>query len=252
VLDIDSSLAAEDGLYTYVAHLEHFSTYVVASEPAQFGGTSVSFHVPVSFTALISDSITITDVQRTGALEVIEEFTGGKLVSVGILDALRIAVKPVAFSETLQLGRDVSVAIALDDVSTTRILTPEVRALLILEVANSGDTPQQFRLEIQYADQSGRVVYDAVEIIQADARKTMQRAIEVPFTSAGTYVISLDARAVGDNQILGTAQVEVTVPWLAANMYVIIAAAAATLAGAGAMMAYILRRQKIGKDEHVI
>jgi len=252
VLDIDSPSAAEDGLYTYVAHLEHFSTYVVTSELAQFGGSNVSFHVPVSFSALISDSIAVTDAQRTGAFEVIEEFTGGKNVSVGILEVLRVSIKPVGFSETLQLGRDVTVAIALDDVYTTSILPPEVRALLILEVANRSDSQEQFQLDLRYFDQTGRVAYESVEVIQADAHKTGQMMIEVPFTSAGDFVVNLDARAMDDNRLLGTAQIEVMVPWLAVNMYVIIVTAAATLAGAGATMAYILRRQKTGEDEQVL
>ncbi|MEM2140877.1 hypothetical protein [Nitrososphaera sp.] len=249
---IDSPAGAVDGSYTYVAHLQHFSTYVATSAKAPSGFSQGAPREPVSsFTALLSDTVSVTDSQEGRALELIEEFAGKK-TAVTVLELLNVASKPIAFGKTLQAGTNVSVGIALDDVSTSSIIPPEVKATLVLDVKNAGGSMERFLLNIRYFDQSGKVAYDTSQRIEIGPYESSQMIVQVPFTTSGDFVISLDARSEAENRILGTAQIEVAVPWLAVNMHLIIATAAATFAGAGTMLAYILRRQKTGEDAQVI
>lgn len=86
VSNIDRPAAIDGGQYVYVAHLDHFSTYVISASKAARGSGSGPQppSIPTTFAAQLADSITAADAPASKAVEFVEEFSKNKNVLVAL------------------------------------------------------------------------------------------------------------------------------------------------------------------------
>ncbi|MGI0019182.1 MAG: hypothetical protein ACREAY_01785 [Nitrososphaera sp.] len=246
---IDSPAAPVNGQYVYVAHLEHFSTYAVTATkaPAPSGGTQGGNVSPgtvppvVAGAALavdLAESLAVGDVQDSVPVEVIEEF-GQKKLSVRIADTVGIFIKPVSY-RTFQVG-DIEVRITVQDVRQENVIPPKATATFLVEMDNLGGKDEKFTLNFWYYDQSGNRPYESSQVAEVGPHESRQLLVDVPFTEPGVFEVTAEARSIPGGDLVNTAQLTVTIPWLAINLYVLVVVAIAILGASGGVMAVFLR-----------
>lgn len=230
--------------YVYVAHLAHFSTYVVTADIAVRGSGGVIPPPPAPAAASVSvdlaDALAVTEQQRGTAVEVVEEFGGAK-TTVRLAEQLGIFAKPVGIKR-IQVGENVEIAISAQDVRQESILPPRVVATVMLEMVNRGPVHEEFVLELSYYDAHGKKAYQSFEVVGLGPHESRQVAVGVPFTSSGEFEVLVEVRSATTSNLLNSTGIQVSVPWLAINLYLVLAAAGAVLAAVIAALAYLYRR----------
>jgi hypothetical protein len=241
---IDRPSGVLAGQYVYVAHLDHFSTYGISANSAPHVSGPVTPSppsVPSSFVAHLDDFLTAADASKSSATEFIEEFSKNKKILVTLADIVRVAVKPVAY-ETLQVGKDVTVDIALEKVEAQRGALGRATATLLLQMKNSGGSDEQFVLDYSYMGEDGKTAYRSSSAILLQAGESKRLDLEVPFTKPGSYQLVTEARSV-DGSTIAFAQIDVEVSWLEVNLYLVVAAAIAVIAGSAVTLAVLMLKR---------
>ncbi|MGI0040237.1 MAG: hypothetical protein ACREAO_10490, partial [Nitrososphaera sp.] len=169
---------------------------------------------------------------------VIEEF-GQKKLTVRIADAVAIFTKPVSY-RTFQVG-DVEVRITVQDVRQESVIPPKATATFLVEMDNLGGKEEEFTLNFWYYDQSGNRPYESSQVAEIGPHESRQLLVDVPFTEPGVFEVTAEARSIPGGDLVNTAQLTVTIPWLAINLYVLVVVAVAILAASGGVMAVLLR-----------
>lgn len=158
-------------------------------------------------------------------------------------DLIGVAVRPVAY-ETLQVGEDVTVDISLQKVEAEQGTLGRAVATLLLQMKNSGGSQEQFVLDYSYMGDDGRTAYQSSKSVTLAPGESRDLELKIPFTKPGSYQLITEARSV-DSATLAFAQIDVQVSWLEVNLYLVIAAAIAVLAGTTAtMIVFVLKRSR--------
>ncbi len=244
---IDEPTGLTDGQYVYVAHLEHFSTYVVTANTSPTGGKGRVLS-PATFAVDLFDSLQIREAQDTLPVQVIEEFVG-EAFSVAIADRLGISVKPVAF-QTFKVSENVNVSIGIDEITSEGILSQIAKANFIVQVANRGANHETFQLNFSYYDQAGKRAYESSQEIKIAPFEAKEYTIEVPFSSAGTFTVVAEAKSVPEGDLLNAAQFTVDIPWLSIYFHLLVSVAAAII-GASVVAAILLMRTNRDRRDHM-
>jgi hypothetical protein len=236
--------ADENGQYVFVAHLEHFSTYVITANTASIQtSTGGGKTAPASFAVNLLDSLQLSEQQRVIPIEIIDEF-GGRTFSVVIVDRLTVSIRPVAY-QTFQVSDGVNVSIAMLGIVQEGILQQTTKAIFSVQVSNTGTSYEAFQLNFWYYDQSGRRAYESSQEIEVDPLQTREYSIDVPFSSAGTFAVVAEARSVPEGNLLNTTQFTVNIPWLSIHLYSLLSVAAAIIGASAASMAILLIRKNV-------
>lgn len=254
IQSITPSVSAVGGIYTYVATLPHFSTYAVTADkasappvsgPAPVGNHGVSSSAPAvavpqieGLVVSLVESLGVGDLQRAVPVEVVEEF-GQKRLAVGLADAIAVLVKPVSY-KSFTVGQ-VNARIAMHDVRHESIVPPIAIATFVVDVENTGDDREEFVLNFWYYDETGGRAYESSQAVALGPMESERLTVPVPFTSAGTFEVTVEARSVPDGDLLNTLQLTVTVPWLAVNLYLLVAVAIAILGSSVGTVALLTR-----------
>jgi hypothetical protein len=233
VTDIDSPAGAVGGLYEYTARLEHFSTYAVTAEtlPVGTGGGGRDHD---SFEVDLEESLEVSEQLKAVPIEVIEE-PGAREFTVQLADALGILVQQGAV-KTFTVRDMVDVTITVQSVERTSIFPPQVTATFRVDVINRGQEHEAFDLLFSYFDQSGKQAYSSSRLVEVGPLEKTRFALEIPFDSPGTFQVNIEARSIPEGKLLSTSQQLVEVPWLEANLYLLIIAVIAVLGGSAAAL----------------
>ena len=238
---ITRPIAAVDGVYTYVATLEHFSNYAIVANKvtASYGG---SYHPPSPTSSLavdLAESLGIADKQNTVPLESLEEF-GQKTFKVRIAESIIVLAKPVSY-KTFQVG-EIDVKISLQDIKQEGIIPPKAAATFLVEMTNSGGKDEQFTLNFWYYGDDGKKAYETSQLAKIRPFESKQLVVSIPFTSPGTFDVTAEARSFPTDDLVTTTQLTATIPWLTINLYVLIIVATVIVGVSGAGLAIILSR----------
>ena len=239
MMDI-SKTATGDDTYTFEATLPHLSTYAITANraPASSGGSGPAVINGKALTVDLLDSLKFNDKQESVPVETIEEF-GQKKLTVRIADAVAIFTKPVSY-RTFQVG-DVEVRITMQDVRQESIITPKAIATFLVEMHNLSGKEEKFTLNFWYYDQSGNRPYESSQVAEIGPHESRELLVDVPFTKPGSFEVTAEARSILDGDLINTAQITVTIPWLSINLYVLVVIAVAILGASGGVMAVLFR-----------
>ncbi|MEW5841341.1 MAG: hypothetical protein AB1753_10100 [Thermoproteota archaeon] len=257
VTAIQTPASGTNGEYTYVATLEHFSTYAItavkaaASSPggSQGGGVSPTTPAPLpavlgaALTAQLAESLLMGDASESVPIEEIEEF-GQKKFRVGIADSVAILTRPVSF-KTFNVG-NVEVRITVQEVKQESIVPPRAVATFLVEMLNHGGKDEEFRLNFWYYDQEGTRPWESSQVARLGPYESKQLLVDVPFWQPGTFEVTAEARSVPGDDLVATTELTVMIPWLSINLYIVILVAIAILGGSGAFLALALRAGMAG------
>jgi hypothetical protein len=235
--NIDMPAGLVDGQYVYVAHLEHFSTYVITANQAAKSGHATA--PPSVISAQLDDSIAVDDGLSGKTEKTIEQFIFGKHAIVKLSDLLHIAIKPVAYN-TLQVGKGVSVQVTLERVEMEEGTLGRAAATMLLHVQNGGSEPEQFVLNYFYMGEDGRKAYESSNSLALGPSEIREEEIKIPFTKPGHYKLVVEGKSMNDT--LKFTQIDIEVPWLIINLYLVIIAAVVVLVGTAATMAILVSR----------
>jgi len=234
VTDIDSPAGAVNGLYEYVAHLEHFSTYAVTAETRSIGRGGGGEPVE-RFEADLEESLQVSEQLRVLPIEVIEE-PGAREFTVRLADSLAILTQQAAV-KTFTVRDMVDVTVTIQSVERTSIFPPQVTATFRVDVVNRGQEHEAFDLLFSYFDQSGKEAYSSSRLVEVGPLERTQFALEIQFDSPGTFQVNIEARSIPEGKLLSTSQQLVEVPWLEVNLYLLVMAIIAVLGGTAAALA---------------
>lgn len=258
--NITRPASAVDGIYTYVATLPHFSNYAVTADkvsapPAPDPAPGASPGAPSSAPAVaippagglvvsLVESLALRVAQQGVPVEVVEEF-GQKRLAVGLADAVAVLVKPVSY-KSFTVGQ-VNVRMTVEDVRQESIAPPLAVATFIVEVENTGDDREEFVLNFWYYDDTGGRAYESSQAVVLGPMESGRLTVPVPFTSAGAFEVTAEARSVPAGDLLNTLQLTVTVPWLAVNLYLLVSIAIVILGSSVGTVALLLTRGAHGR-----
>ncbi len=148
VSSIDRPAVAVNGQYTFVAHLEHFSTYAVTANSSVAGSCSSgaksapaapSLPAAARLSIHLADSLLLSDVQgkATRAQHAVA-------LAVELGEELRLAARPDSYS-VLEIG-DVDIVVKVLNIAPSSAFPPAAKATVVAEIANAGRSPEEFVL----------------------------------------------------------------------------------------------------------
>jgi hypothetical protein len=235
VSDVDLPTGATDGEYVYVAHLEHFSTYVVTADERPIISTAAGEQA-----VLLAESLGISESAAGRPIDIVEEFAGERFAA-NLLDSVTVSSRPVAY-KTLTVGEGVKVLVAVQDVAQGSAVPPSAVATLEIAASNAGDSDESFLLKFWYVDAGGTRVESSQEITLGPDESALYTA-EIPFGSPGTFDVSVQALSIPGGTVLSATQLAVAVPWLAVYLYLLLTLAAVIIAGSAMALALYLKRR---------
>jgi hypothetical protein len=232
--DIDFPSDAQDGRYTYVAHLEHFSVYAVAAA-ADEGGSGGGMPTGASLSVQLADSLAVTEEQKNMHLTGVEEPASPQFI-VRLLDIVSVDSRPIAYWP-LQAGENVSVLVTVTDIRPAGAFLPAATAAVLAEITNTGTETASLLLKFWHGGEPGQTI--SVDIGPGESRQVIA---EVPFASSGEHVLNVEVRTT-EGGLVAYQQMTFEVPWLAVYFTLLTALLGGLAAAAGAAM-YLFARSK--------
>lgn len=225
--DINAPAAAVNGVFTYKATLPHLSTYVVSSIRES------NIEADNKFTRSLVESMAVSSTANLGV-----PLGEGKVVTKEITESLAIrAIQPEVLHQRVITIDDVTVAISVVDVRPAGLFGAV--ATVNFEITNKGDAAEELTLRYRYADSAGRTAYEGEMRLMVDANQTAARTSEIPFYSAGSYDVMIEATS--KDGTLAVTSIAIDVPWLAVNLALLIVIAVIVVAASVASVAYAMR-----------
>jgi hypothetical protein len=182
VNSIDRPAAAVNGQYTFVAHLEHFSTYAITANSSTAGSSGSSgarsvpaAHLPPAAAHLsvhLADSLLfLSDLQEKAVIEQ----HAASVLAVELGEELSLGARPDSYS-VLEIG-DVDILVKVLDIAPSSAFPPTAKATIVAEIANAGHFPEEFLLS--FSDGQGYRSSTSVNV-RAGGSSSVRRRSRLP------------------------------------------------------------------------
>lgn len=246
---IDRPDNAVDGEYNYVAHLDHFSTYVISapeSAPPGSGGSGGSGSGSVSsqanFVVRLADSMQISESQEISTTGTVEEELDGMKFEASLMDSLALLDRTIGYS-TLRVGENTTALVRVSQITYGSILPPGAKAIIEANLQNGGTTTQEFTLTLHYSSGNGGQgsTFEISRLIRLGPGEARTELFDVPFGEPGSFDLVAQARTAAGEELAVT-HIMVTVPWTTVYFYLIIAIAAPALVVSAALALYLMKK----------
>jgi hypothetical protein len=234
---IDWPSSAVNGEFTYTAILPHFSIYSVTGESGRSGGGSGGvIQDKFNISRKIVDSISIRAETQT-ILEA-EQVVEGKDISEQLNEVLKFVAEPVYSTQTF-IVNDISVTVTVIDITPDKIFTNAAIAKTVFDITNEGTVDEIVELKYWYADRTGNRLYESSEQLFITSGDSIQKSVEIPFSAPGNYDIVVEAQTL--EGATSSTSINVTIPWLSVNLFIIMGIAAALLIAVAGIVTYMLK-----------
>jgi len=227
-IEIDAGLPdmSAGGIHTYTVTLPHLSTYVVTADRVRNGNGADEYAVS------LSESLFITSSAGQG-----DPAESGRTVVKDLAESLSIVeVRPETLHQRVITVHNVTVAVNVLNVRSAGLFGAAV-AELNFEIANTGDSAEE--IAITYWYNSGGTRYEDKQTITINGGESFVKVVEIPFSSAGVYSVMIEA--ISKDQTLAATDIVIKVPWLAANLYMLVAITIAVVAVSVGAIIYVMR-----------